>query len=68
MAVLPIMRAHKTYRCKHLTAGAIAQANVMFGRPAQKRNLIRSSVQRHQASTITAIEHPKAHHVMVSYI
>jgi len=66
MAVLPIVRAHKAFRCKYFIAGAIACASVMFRRPAQKRYLSKSLVQRHQVSANLVIDHPKAHHLVVS--
>jgi hypothetical protein len=72
MAVLPIMLTHKAFRCKYFIASAIACASVMFPRPTQERYISSSSVQPHQggrqASAITAIDHPKGHHVMVSHI
>jgi hypothetical protein len=52
MAALPIMSTHKAFRCKRFIAGAIVCASLVFCRPAQKWYLFRSSVQRHQVSTI----------------
>jgi hypothetical protein len=59
MAVLSIMRAHKAFQYIHFIAVAIACASVMFRRPAQKRYLFRSSVQRHQVGINTVIDYPK---------
>jgi hypothetical protein len=53
------MRAHKAFQYIHFIAVAIACASVMFRRPAQKRYLFRSSVQRHQVGINTVIDYPK---------